>query len=215
MSPKTSMYLTISAMLLSTTAIVITAFRIEIVLTHDTWIGIMSSLIGAAATLIVGTQIYNSITTRKDIESIWSLQKELREELECSELKFEANHAFAEGIAFSKTQPFCSFISFLNAAPLYMKCKDYETCKKALENCDSEMKYIQASKKSVNAYGCDDPIDEIIETIRKLPEYHLIQDQVDELLLTYSQVVEQVKIAQTKQSVRKDKTGAVSSPAST
>lgn len=206
MTSTTWKWLIVTAFVLSVTAIIFTAFRIRIVMTHDTWIGIMSSLVGAAATLIVGTQLYSSITTRKEIKSIQSLQAELREKLECSELKFEANHAFAEGIAFSRTQPFCSFISFLNAIPLYLKCKDYDTCQKAIENCDSEIQNIKSAKKSVNTYGCDDPIDEIIESIRKLPEYNLIQNQVDELLLKYSQLVEEVKNAQVKKPAKKDKT---------
>lgn len=182
MSPKTSMYLTISAMLLSTTAIVITAFRIEIVLTHDTWIGIMSSLIGAAATLIVGTQIYNSITTRKDIESIRSLQKELKGELEWCENLFKGNHHASQALALWNTQEFDALACTVRAIKYYLQCKDYSSCNVALSNAEKLAEKINKKINTVNKTGYDRNLEKVVGKIRESKEYDLIKKRFEKIL---------------------------------
>lgn len=58
------------ALFLSILACIVTWLRVEIYTTNDTFVGIMAGFIGICATLIVGTQIYNSIDTRNTINEL-------------------------------------------------------------------------------------------------------------------------------------------------
>lgn len=53
------------ALALSIIACIVTWARVDVYFTNDTFVGIMAGFMGACATIIVGTQIYNSIETSK------------------------------------------------------------------------------------------------------------------------------------------------------
>lgn len=58
------------ALALSIAACIITCLRVEIYTTNDTFVGVIAGLIGACATILVGTQIYSSIDTRNTINKL-------------------------------------------------------------------------------------------------------------------------------------------------
>lgn len=58
------------ALALSIAACIITWLRVEIYTTNDTFVGVIAGFIGACATILVGTQIYNSIDTRNTINKL-------------------------------------------------------------------------------------------------------------------------------------------------
>ena len=49
---------------------IISRLRGEIYTTNDTFVGVIAGFIGACATILVGTQIYNSIDTRNTINKL-------------------------------------------------------------------------------------------------------------------------------------------------
>lgn len=192
MSPKLTSTLTVTAIVLSVTAFIFTAFRIHIVMTHDTWIGIMCSLVGAAATLIVGTQIYNSITTKKQIESIQSLQKELKDKLDCCETGFKANHLFSQSLALRESQQFSALNLTIRAINYYLKCRKYSDCSIGMDNCDLLLKDIQKRIKTVNIFEYKENLDEVLEEIRNQNEYSLIKERFEKIIEKQEQLIKQI-----------------------
>lgn len=65
------------AMIFAIIALVITFLRIDVTISHDAFIGIMASFVGAAATIIVGAQIYNSIEAKRLMNDIRDRQNRL------------------------------------------------------------------------------------------------------------------------------------------
>lgn len=206
MSPKLTTRLVVTSTVLSVTAIVCTAFRIHIVMTHDTWIGIMCSLVGAAAALIVGTQIYNSITTRKEIESIQSLQKELKEELEWCETKFKGDHYFSQGLALWNSQEFDALSTTIRAIRCYMECKSLSNCGIALNNAEKLIRKIDSKADKVRAYDHKDTkINDTIDKIRRFKEYHLIKERFEKIIEARERFIKLIEEREAKNAANKAK----------
>lgn len=70
------------AMIFAIIALVITFLRIDVTISHDAFIGIMASFVGAAATIIVGAQLYNSIEAKRLMNDIRDRQNRLDTNLE-------------------------------------------------------------------------------------------------------------------------------------
>lgn len=62
------------ALIFAVIALIITFLRIDVTISNETFIGIVASFVGAAATIIVGAQIYNSIETKKAIDKLENTQ---------------------------------------------------------------------------------------------------------------------------------------------
>lgn len=60
--------LSIVAIILSVVAIIITALRVEVHITHETFIGIIGTFIGVIVTASIGYQLYNSFKERQVLE---------------------------------------------------------------------------------------------------------------------------------------------------
>lgn len=206
MSPKLAHTLIVTSIVLSATAIVCTAFRIHIVMTHDTWIGIMSSLVGAAATLIVGTQLYNSIATRKQIKSIQSLQKELREKLEWCETKFKGDHHSSQALALWNTQEFDALACMIRAVGCYLECKDYSNCRIALNNAEKLIRKIDGKVDKVGGYDQKNTkIDLTIGKVRELKEYHLIKERFEKIVAERERLIELIDKREAKKAAKETK----------
>lgn len=67
---KRSDWISILALIISIIACIITWLRIEVYTTNDTFVGVIAGFIGACATILVGTQIYNSIDTKNTINKL-------------------------------------------------------------------------------------------------------------------------------------------------
>jgi hypothetical protein len=58
------------ALTLSIAACFITWLRVDVYINNDTFVGFMAGVMGACATILVGTQIYSSIDTRSSINKL-------------------------------------------------------------------------------------------------------------------------------------------------
>lgn len=206
MTSKIWKWLIVTAFVLSVTAIIFTAFRIRIVMTHDTWVGIMSSLVGAAATLIVGTQLYSSITTRKEIKSIQSLQKELKEELEWCETKFKGDHYFSQGLALWNSQEFDALSTTIRAIKCYLECKNFSNCGVALNNAEKLIRKIDGKADKVGGYNHKDTkINDTIDKIRQIKEYDLIRDRFEKIVEERERLIKLIDEREAKKAAKKAK----------
>lgn len=134
--------LSIWAISFSCIACIITWFRVEVYVTNDTFIGIIGGLIGACATIIVGTQIFNSIDTKREINNIKNSYEKKINEIETmhSDLKIELSTAKQERIrselfvksnldsinalSLSEIQPFTSFLSYTKSLQYALEIND-------------------------------------------------------------------------------------------
>lgn len=63
-------WMSLLALVFSILALIITFLRVDVTISNDTFIGIIASFVGAAATIIVGAQLYNSIEARRLMNDI-------------------------------------------------------------------------------------------------------------------------------------------------
>lgn len=70
-------WVSLLALVISVVAVILVSFHVEVTITHETFVGIMASLMGAAATIIVGAQIYNSIEAKRLMNDIRDQQNGL------------------------------------------------------------------------------------------------------------------------------------------
>lgn len=70
-------WVSLLALVISVVAVILVSFHVEVTITHETFIGIMASFMGAAATIIVGAQIYNTIEARRLMNDIRDQQNRL------------------------------------------------------------------------------------------------------------------------------------------
>jgi len=72
-------WVSLLALGISVLALIFVSFHVEVTVTHETFIGIMASFMGAAATIIVGAQIYNSIEAKRQFTLLKKQQDEFYE----------------------------------------------------------------------------------------------------------------------------------------
>lgn len=75
-------WVSLLALVISVVAVILVSFHVEVTITHETFVGIMASLMGAAATIIVGAQIYNTIEARRLMNDITGRQNRLDDNIE-------------------------------------------------------------------------------------------------------------------------------------
>lgn len=172
------------ALALSIIACIITWARIDVYITNDTFVGIMTSFMGICATIVVGTQIYNSIETSKKIKEIEELQKQVAKDIEYLKKERErGDHFTMYGVNFSlgisKTSSnslFFAYNSYFDALVEAMILDNPKYINNTLSNLEfvcrkiSEEKTIQLSKSFKEEKYTPD-------NLKKYTSYYLIKDR--------------------------------------
>lgn len=160
-------WVSILALVISVLAVVLTCCRVEVVITHETFIGIMASFMGAAATIIVGAQIYNSIETKKQVVKLENSQKELEDSMKEFFLKMDdTNEEFnykmneisaclliAQSLAYMDYNPISAYYDLLKSIEFSLDnyaFDDCDSCETNINACFVNMSLILKEKKNKN-----------------------------------------------------------------
>ena len=200
-------FISLVALILSIIACIITWLRIDVAITNDTFVGIMAGFMGICSTILVGSQIYNQIENKNQIEHTKKLQDDLKKDLEnsksqwmISEKRMEALLQYTHGIALCDENPIYSF-EYL-----------YSALKNSLQYCSpNEINHIMHDLKTTSlriekrfsGNNANNPIfysikpdDMKPESLYKYPNYALINKDYTEAYKRYYKIISSYKETQ-------------------
>lgn len=195
----------IVSLILSITACIITWLRIDVTITNDTFVGIMAGFMGICSTILVGSQIYNQIENKKQIEKTRELQDQLNKDLENSksqwvksEKRIEALLQYTHGIALCDENPIYTFeylYSALKNALLYCTPNEINHIMHDL-NATSiriEKKFNDKVTDRPKIYYSIKPEDMSPESLSEYPNYPLIHKNYTEAYKRYYKIISSYK----------------------
>ena len=195
----------IVSLILSITACIITWLRIDVTITNDTFVGIMAGFMGICSTILVGSQIYNQIENKKQIEKTRELQDQLNKDLENStshwvksETRIEALLQYTHGIALCDENPIYTFeylYSALKNALLYCTPNEINHIMHDL-NATSiriEKKFNDKVTDRPKIYYSIKPEDMSPESLSEYPNYPLIHKNYTEAYKRYYKIISSYK----------------------
>lgn len=118
------------ALILSIISCIITLLRVNVTVANDSFISMIAGFMGVCATLLVGSQIYNSIDISRRIKEIDNKLKEtektlksLQKERDISEHYTAYNIHLVTGMSMAHESPIYAFMKLFNALreALYLK----------------------------------------------------------------------------------------------
>lgn len=193
------------ALLLSIIACIVTWLRIDVTITNDTFVGIMAGFMGICSTILVGSQIYNQIENKKQIEKTRELQDQLNKDLENSksqwvksEKRIEALLQYTHGIALCDENPIYTFeylYSALKNALLYCTPNEINHIMHDL-NATSiriEKKFNDKVTDRPKIYYSIKPEDMSPESLSEYPNYPLIHKNYTEAYKRYYKIISSYK----------------------
>ncbi|WP_321479723.1 hypothetical protein [uncultured Bacteroides sp.] len=199
-------WLSISAFILSLLACIVTWLRVDVYITNDTFVGLMTGFMGVSTTLIIGFQIFNFIENSNKIKKIESLQLELNTELKKAQIERKQNEykmtslvARAHAMSQIERQPFTAFISLFRSLKYALLSKDTEVIKKILIDIHyAYNRYIS----QINTSSLTDPklthiddIDDDCQTseLNSSALFSLIKDEYTEVFNKIQEKIKKIK----------------------
>ena len=158
---KKNKRISLLALVISALALILVSFHVEVTVTNETFIGIMASFMGAAATIIVGAQIYNSIEMKKQMSKLKKSQKKLKYKAE----KFDSKmNEFNQEVTYNVNEvSACTLIAqalaYMNDNPESAYCDLLGSIYFSLENYSS----IDSGNSSANIDACFNDMELILE----------------------------------------------------
>lgn len=184
-------WVSLLALGISVLALIFVSFHVEVTVTHETFIGIMASFMGAAATIIVGAQIYNSVESNKKLARIEVIQIELNQELnnaknerKRNELIMQSGIYRAHAISLLKIQPFTTYLKLFNSLELALQANENELISSILQNMYAVCRRIEntENKQEIRQTHVDNILQECsLEKLEGYEQYPLIKDRYQKI----------------------------------
>lgn len=160
-------------------------------ISNDSFIGIMASFMGAAATIIVGAQIYNSVESNKKLARIEVIQIELNQELnnaknerKRNELIMQSGIYRAHAISLLKIQPFTTYLKLFNSLELALQANENELISSILQNMYAVCRKIEntENKQEIRQTHVDNILQECsLDKLEGYEQYPLIKDRYQKI----------------------------------
>lgn len=161
--------ISIIALILSAIACFIAWLRVDVTITHESYVGFIASFMGACATIIVGAQIYNSIVTSKELKEVRKTQtllskklKDTEEELQkakneraIAEKQMDSKIHLTTGIAFLHSQPFSSFRYFFYCLQISLELEDVYGISTSLSDIAYLLNILDENSNNINPFDYD------------------------------------------------------------
>lgn len=172
-----------------TNLIAIIAFLLHFInitpISGDTYIGIITTLMGVCTTFIVGFQIYNSIEYRAEIRKLQTIQERYKNDLQKmnNKLFYESNEAYigiymVQGITFKDKYLSSSLRSFLKSIVHSLNVNDIKRANIAIGHIVNLAQQRDAFIKALEI----NEIKEIITEMKLHQRYSFIEDRLDPFL---------------------------------
>lgn len=196
------------ALVLSIIACIITWVRVDVYFTNDTFVGIMAGFMGVCTTILVGSQIYNQIENKKQIEKTIKLQDILNKELKesksqwmKSEKRIEALLKYTHGIALYDENPIYTFeylYSALKSALLYCSPNEINHIIHDLNatSIKMEKKFNENVHEKPKIYYSIKPEEMSPESLSEYPYYEFIHKNYSEAYKRYYKIISSYKDSQ-------------------
>lgn len=205
------------ALVFSTIALIITFLRIDVTITHESFIAIIASFVGAACTIIVGSQIYNSIETKRVINllesknnslgksindsniKLYSIEKDVRDlhkKMEESNLKIEDLYSICYYIeAYTKEKEYllAGFEHYVKAIDKALIANSinyakYYSMTLSWSIRDGIMYIIESKYEKIGLNSSSEfIIDKIMQSVQLRDNYSLIKKEFDEVVQLWSE----------------------------
>lgn len=206
-------WMSLLALVFSILALIITFLRVDVTISNDTFIGIIASFVGAAATIIVGAQLYNSIEARRLMNDIRdrqnSLDTNIREAYKaigCIDSKIKNVNSLIEefdvkiNLADSKFNDLYSFAAFIQGF-IVLKERPMEAYKNFIDalywGLGSEQK--SAIKPSLNCMN--NIVEELIQMSMKGSVIHDWNIQINQIPISLNLLKKHSKYKEISKSV--------------
>lgn len=137
-------WVSLLALLISFIALIITFLRIDVTISNDTFIGIISSLIGACATIIVGVQIYNSVETKNVKENLRKMEEKMKEKM----IVIDCAVNYIQGLVNITERPLSAYRDFISALDSAYDSNNHNVIEDCYNNLNVIIQKIQANKGS-------------------------------------------------------------------
>lgn len=175
--------LSVVSIVLSSVACIVTWLRVDVHIENDTFVGLMSGLMGVCATILVGAQIYNSIETKDKIKNIETLQSNLArqinetKEFQAKEIKIMGYHiSRAQGLSLHAIQPFTAYMAFFDSLERALKMNDSAYIETSLNDLNG-IAFILRDNDKVNGKDSDKIQDLSADNLNKYESFALIKNR--------------------------------------
>lgn len=189
------------ALALSIIACIITLIRVDVTVANDSFISMIAGFMGVCATLLVGSQIYNSIDISRRIKEIDNKLKEteraiqlLKEERDISEHYTKYNVHLVTGMSMSHHSPVYAFMQLFNALSEALYLKDA----KAINKTFIELECLYDKMIRRNPFSPNRPFSYELYSPEKLMKYDLYPLIKDKYRILYEAIVKLYKQCQKK-----------------
>lgn len=196
-------WVSLLALVISVLAVIFVSFHVEVTVTHETFIGIVASFIGAAATIIVGLQIYNSVESNKKLAHIEVMQTELKKELDDAkhgrkrnELIMQSGIYRAHALSLLAIQPFTTYFKLFELLELALKANDVELIDAILQNMNAVCIRIEKSenKAGIRQVHMDKIFQECsLNRLEEYEQYPLIKDKYQGIFNKIEKYISDIK----------------------